>query len=137
MPKILVIDDDEFVNGMIVQLLSEAGYEAEGAGDGNSGLKILESKQFDLIITDIVMPEKEGIETIIAIRNMDKTLPIIAISGGGKIDPRHYLKMAEHFGADRTFQKPFDRKDFLAAIQKCLSRRQGTQSNHNLIRTQL
>ncbi|HTY11399.1 MAG TPA: response regulator [Bacteroidota bacterium] len=127
MPKILVIDDDEFVNGMIVQLLSEAGYEAEGARDGNSGLKILESKQFDLIVTDIVMPEKEGIETIIAIRNINKTLPIIAISGGGKIDPQQYLRMAQHFGADQTFQKPFDRGHFLAAIQKCLSRIQDTQ----------
>jgi len=127
MKKILVIDDDEFVNGMIVQLLSEAGYEVEGAQDGNSGLKILESKQFDLIVTDIVMPEKEGIETIIAIRSMNKTLPIIAISGGGKIDPQQYLRMAQHFGADYTFQKPFDREHFLAAIQERLSRRQGAQ----------
>jgi len=121
MARILVIDDDEIMNGMTVQLLSEAGYEAEGAHDGDSGLKILASKQFDLVVTDIVMPEKEGIETIISIRNRSKALPIIAISGGGKISPEQYLRMAQHFGADYTFEKPFDRLHFLAAVRECLS----------------
>jgi DNA-binding response OmpR family regulator len=119
--KILVIDDDEIMNGMTVQLLTEAGYVAEGALDGDSGLKILASKQFDLVVTDIVMPEKEGIETIIAIRKKNKTIPIIAISGGEKLGPDQYLRMAQHFGADYTFQKPFDRDPFLAAVRECLS----------------
>ena len=121
MAKILVIDDDEIMNGMTVQLLSEAGYEAEGAQDGDCGLKLLESKPFDLVVTDIVMPEKEGIETIIAIRNKNKTMPIIAISGGEKLGPEQYLRMAQHFGADYTFQKPFNREHFLAAVRECLS----------------
>ena len=121
MAKILVIDDDEIMNGMTVQLLAEAGYEAEGAFDGNSGLKCLDAQSFDLVVTDIVMPEKEGIETIMAIRNRNKTVPIIAISGGGKIGPKDYLRMAQHFGADYTFQKPFDREHFLAAVRECLS----------------
>ena len=121
MAKILVIDDDEIMNSMTVQLLSEAGYEAESAHDGDLGLKILASKPFDLVVTDIVMPEKEGIETIIAIRNKSKTLPIIAISGGGKINPEQYLRMAQRFGADYTFQKPFSREHFLAAVRECLS----------------
>lgn len=122
MTKILVIDDDEFVNGMMVQFLSEVGYEVQGARDGNCALKLLGLEPFDLVITDIVMPEKEGIETIISIRNKSKTLPIIAISGGGKINPEQYLHMAQHFGADYIFQKPFDREHFLSAIQECLSR---------------
>ena len=121
MAKILVIDDDEIMNSMTVQLLSEAGYEAEGAHDGNCGLRMLGSKLFDLVVTDIVMPEKEGVETIIAIRSKNKTLPIIAISGGGKINSEQYLKMAQHFGADYTFQKPFNREHFLAAVRECLS----------------
>ncbi len=121
MSRILVIDDDEIMNGMTVQLLSEAGYEAEGADDGESGLNLLASKSFDLVVTDIVMPEKEGIETIIAIRSKSKVLPIIAISGGGKISPEQYLRMAQHFGADYTFEKPFDRSHFLAAVRECLS----------------
>ena len=121
MAKILVIDDDDIMNGMTVQLLSEAGYEAEGARDGDCGLKLLATKAFDLVVTDIVMPEKEGIETIISIRSKSKTLPIIAISGGGKINPEQYLRMAQRFGADYTFQKPFNREHFLAAVRECIS----------------
>lgn len=121
MAKILVIDDDEIMNEMIVQLLSKAGYEAEGACDGSQGLKLMESKQFDLIITDIVMPQKEGIETILAIRSKNKSLPIIAISGGGKIRPDQYLHMAQQIGADYTFQKPFEKEPFLGAVRECLS----------------
>jgi DNA-binding response OmpR family regulator len=115
--KILVIDDDEIMNGMIVQLLSEAGYEVQGAQDGRYGLKILESKQFDLVVTDIVMPEKEGIETIRAMRKKSKTIPIIAISGR-----EQYLPMALHFGADYALQKPFCKEPFLNAVRECLSR---------------
>lgn len=122
MARILVIDDDEILNGMIVQMLTEAGYEAEGARDGNRGLKLLESKPFDLIITDIVMPEKGGLEAILAIRRTNKTIPIIAISGGGKISPEQYLLLAQSFGADFAFQKPFSNESLLAAVRKCLSR---------------
>lgn len=121
MARILVIDDDEIMNGMIVQLLSEVGYEAEGAEDGSLGLRLLETKTFDLIVTDIIMPEKEGLETIVAIRKRDKTVPIIVVSGGGKLGPEQYLHMAKHFGADYAFQKPFYREPFLAAVRECLS----------------
>jgi len=121
MARILVIDDDEIMNEMLVQLLSRAGYEVEGAQDGGLGLKLLETKQFDLIITDIVMPQKEGIETILAIRSKNKKLPIIAISGGGKIRPDQYLHLAQQMGADYTFQKPFDKEPFLGAVRECLS----------------
>ena len=121
MARILVIDDDEIMNSIIVQLLSEVGYEAEGAEDGNLALKLLETKTFDLIVTDIIMPEKEGLETIVAIRKTNKTVPIIAVSGGGKLGPEQYLDMAKHFGADYAFQKPFYREPFLAAVRECLS----------------
>ena len=121
MARILVIDDDEILNDMIVQLLSEAGYEVEGARDGSYGLNLLETNLFDLVITDIVMPEKEGLETIIAIHNKSKTVPIIAISGGGRLGPKEYLQMAQHLGADYAFQKPFDNEPFLAAVRECLS----------------
>jgi DNA-binding response OmpR family regulator len=121
MARILVIDDDEIINDMIVQMLSEAGYEAEGAKDGSLGLKLLASKPFELIVTDIIMPEKEGLETIVAIRKKSKTIPIIAVSGGGKQGPAHYLLLAKQFGADYAFQKPFDRDAFLGAVRDCLS----------------
>ena len=121
MSKILVIDDDEILNGMLVQLLSQAGYEAEGALDGKLGIRLLEAKPFDLIVTDIVMPEKEGLETILDIRKLRKNIPIIAISGGGRLGPDHYLGVALAFGADYAFQKPFDTEPFLGAVRECLS----------------
>ena len=123
MARILVIDDDEIMNDMIVQLLSEVGYEAEGAEDGSIGLKLLESRAFDLIVTDIIMPDTEGLETIVAIRKKNKSVPIIAVSGGGKLGPEQYLHMAKHFGADYAFQKPFYKEPFLAAVRECLSGR--------------
>jgi DNA-binding response OmpR family regulator len=123
MALILVIDDDEIMNGLLLQMLSDAGYEAHGATDGNRGLKLLATLPIDLIVTDIVMPEKEGLETIREIRKDNKTIPIIAISGGGKIHPEDYLKIALQFGADYAFQKPFDKDRFLAAVRECLSGR--------------
>jgi DNA-binding response OmpR family regulator len=123
MALIIVIDDDDIMNGMLVQMLSEAGHETYGAEDGDRGLKLLATLPFDLVVTDIVMPEKEGLETIRAIRKTNKIIPIIAISGGGKICPEDYLKMAQQFGADYTFQKPFNRDRFLGAVRECLAGR--------------
>jgi DNA-binding response OmpR family regulator len=120
MARILVIDDDALLNTMVLQMLRQAGYEAIGAPDGNVGLKMLAAQPFDLIITDIVMPEKEGLETIREIRKSGRKIPIIAISGGGKISAESYLPLARNFGADYTFQKPFDKEPFLAAVRECL-----------------
>jgi DNA-binding response OmpR family regulator len=121
MQSILVIDDNEIMNEMIVQLLTEAGYQAEGVPDGRHGLKRLETTSFDLIVTDIIMPEKEGLETIVAIRKTNKLVPIIAISGGGKLGPETYLLLAREFGADYVFQKPFKNVEFLAAVRECFT----------------
>ena len=121
MANILVIDDDEILNAMIVQLLSDAGFTVEGARDGDRGLELFETKPFDLIITDIVMPEKEGLETIFAIRKKSKTIPIIAISGGGKLGPEQYLHLARQCGATYAFQKPFNNGEFVDAVRKSLS----------------
>jgi DNA-binding response OmpR family regulator len=121
MARILVIDDDEILNDMMVQLLTESGYEVEGARDGDRGLQLFNSNAYDLIITDIVMPEKEGIETIFGVRAKNKHVPIIAVSGGGKLGPEHYLPMAMQCGANYTFEKPFNNSEFLEAVRKCLA----------------
>jgi DNA-binding response OmpR family regulator len=118
--KILVIDDDDIVNGFVVQMLSEEGHEAAAAFNGDEGLKLMAAVPFDLVITDIIMPEKEGLETINAIRRTNRTLPIIAISGGGRISSDQYLSLAQQFGADYVFQKPFRRDAFLSAVRECL-----------------
>lgn len=121
MAKILVIDDDKIMCSMVVQMLKEAGYEAKGALDGKRGLKLLDAHAYDLIVTDILMPEIEGLEMIKVVRAINKKIPIIAISGGGRLRPEGYLKMAQDFGADYTFQKPLDKEPFLAAVRECLA----------------
>jgi DNA-binding response OmpR family regulator len=121
MARILVIDDDEIMNDMVVQMLKEAGYKVKGATDGRKGLKLLDAQPFDLIVTDIVMPEVEGLEMIQVIRTINKTIPIIAISGGGRVGPENYLDAAKLLGANFTFQKPFDKTPFLTAVKACLA----------------
>lgn len=121
MAKILVLDDDESVLAMLLRWLSDAGYEAGGAGDGERGLRLLETEPYDLVVTDILMPGKEGLETIPAIRRKRKDLPIIAMSGGGSCGPQLYLEMALKLGAVYAFQKPFDREPFLKVVRGCLS----------------
>ena len=120
MAIILVIDDDEIVNAMIVQLLSEAGYTVESARNGRIGLMMLANASFDLIVTDIVMPDKEGLETIIDIRKISKTIPIIAVSGGGKVSAEEYLHLAKNLGADYALKKPIDTMQFIGVVRECL-----------------
>jgi DNA-binding response OmpR family regulator len=120
MSNILVIEDDKLLNAMIRMMLLEAGHETEGAHDGGRGLQLLATTSFNLVVTDIVMPEKEGLETILAIRKTRKTLPIIAISGGGNYGAEDYLGVALELGADYAFQKPLDKGSFLGAVRECL-----------------
>lgn len=119
MKRILVIDDEDQVRSMLRMTLEDAGYEVEEAPDGEIGLGIFRKKPTDLIITDILMPEKEGIETILELRRDFPDTKIIAISGGGRFkSPNTFLTMAEHFGADRSFVKPIAHKELLAAVKE-------------------
>ena len=122
MAKILVIDDDDQVVKIIARWLSKAGYEVECACDGERGRRILENERVDLIVTDIVMPGKDGLETIPVIRKMNITVPIIAMSGGGSCGPDLYLKTALALGADCALQKPFERELLLSTVRTCLSK---------------
>ena len=121
MKRILVIDDEEQIRSMLRMMLEDAGYEVEDASDGNIGIMVFREKPADVIIIDILMPEKEGIETIMELRQDFPGIKIIAISGGGRFkSPTTFLTMAEHFGADRTFTKPIDRDALLSAVQELL-----------------
>ncbi len=121
MAKILVIDDDEQIRAMLRQLLEKQGYEVFIASDGVEGLKLFRKESIDLIITDIIMPEKEGIETIRELVNEFPDVKIIAMSGGGRIGPEAYLRMAKGFGASHTFTKPIDLKELSEAVKKLIS----------------
>jgi len=121
MKSILVIDDDVQVRQLLRLMLEQAGYMVFDAADGNEGIKRFHADPTDLVVTDIIMPEKEGIETIRELRRDYPGVKIIAISGGGRVSAGDYLKTAESFGVHRTFTKPFEREELLEAIEELLS----------------
>ena len=118
MARILIIDDDEKFLKMFQQMLERAGHEIMTAPNGKVGTKLFRKDPTELIITDIFMPEKEGIETIIELKNEFPTVKIIAISGGGRKGNFKYLEAVEALGASRTFSKPFERQEMLEAIEE-------------------
>lgn len=119
--KILIIDDEELMRLMLIELFKSKGYEAQGASNGSEGIEILAKEHFDLILTDLVMPEKEGVETIKEIRKLYPSIKIIAMSGGGRLNGVDYLELASALGADKTFHKPFDRVELLSEIKNLLA----------------
>jgi CheY-like chemotaxis protein len=116
MAKILVIDDEPSILLMIKKMLEKTGHEVDMALNGKEGMQIFEKNQADLLITDIIMPEKEGLETIVEMRKNFPDLKIIAISGGGRISADGYLPGAKLLGANMVFQKPLVQKEFLEAV---------------------
>lgn len=121
MPRILVIDDDEQVRGLLVRMLERAGFDdVDQAADGNAGLARYQDTPADLVITDIVMPEKEGLETIQDLRRISPDVRIIAISGGGLNQPGNYLQLARHFGANEVLTKPIRYETFVTAVRAVL-----------------
>lgn len=122
MSTVLLIDDEKSILEVMGSSLSKAGYTVLSAGNGDKGLELLRSESVDAVVTDIIMPEKEGIETIIEIRAMAKDLPILAISGGGRTRQMHFLEMSRNFGADRVLQKPFKPSDLIAELDDLLKK---------------
>ena len=121
MARILVIDDEPSILLMIKKMIEKAGHEVDIALNGTEGLELFEINTPDLIITDIIMPQKEGLEIILELRKKHPDLKIIAISGGGRFGPEGYLPSAKLFGANMIFQKPLIQKEFMEAISKLLS----------------
>ncbi|MGO8943787.1 MAG: response regulator [Syntrophobacteraceae bacterium] len=118
MPHILVIDDDVQMLFLLREMLDQAGYGVLVAPDGKKGIKVCENTHVDLVITDVVMPEMEGLDVIMDLRRQFPGTKIIAVSGGGKIGPEDYLKMAGKLGANRTFTKPFGCNALLDAVKE-------------------
>ena len=121
MARILIIDDNTIVLETYCQMLERAGYEVVKATGGKEGTKLFRDNPTDLVITDILMPEKEGFETIIELRRDFPDVKIIAISGGAFLSPKDYLEIAKQFGAMRTLTKPIDQEELLEAVRKCLT----------------
>jgi DNA-binding NtrC family response regulator len=120
MAKILIIDDDDQMRSMLLQMLARAGHEVVEARNGMEGIALFRATPTELIITDLIMPEKEGIETIIELRKEFPEVRIIAISGGGKTGLLDFLPLAKRLGAARTLAKPFERHTLVEAVEEVL-----------------
>ncbi len=118
--RILVIDDDEQMRVLLRQVMEWAGYEVIEATNGRQGMRQQRKTPADLVITDLIMPEQEGLETISRMRKEFAGIKIIAISGGGRIGPEAYLPAARELGADRVFCKPFDVQELVTAVKELL-----------------
>ena len=114
--KILVIDDDHLVRYALSKILSSNGYEVVTASDGRRGMVVLREEHPDVVITDIIMPEQEGIDTIIQIQRERPGVKIIAISGGGRIRNIDFLDMAQSLGANEVLAKPFEVDELLSCL---------------------
>lgn len=122
MPLVLVIDDDEALLDVIQWVLNSAGFRIVTARNGAEGLKRYDAAKPDLVITDLVMPEAEGIETILALRRRDPGVRIIAMSGGSSVGPAGFLRIAQGAGAMYTLSKPFSTDELVAVVQRALHR---------------
>ena len=130
MGSILVIDDEEDIRDALKLILESAGYDVTVASTGDDALELQRNKPADLIITDIIMPGKDGVTTIKELRHEFPGIRIIAISGGGGIDAMTYkpeaitttayLAAAKQAGADQAFTKPFERAELLLAVDNLL-----------------
>ena len=116
MADVLIVDDDEQIRYLLGSILTEEGHVVREAAEGNAALRIYEEQTPDLIIIDLVMPEKEGIETIIEIRRRNTTVKIIAMSG-----LPYNLKVAKIIGADHTLEKPFSEESVAALVKTALA----------------
>lgn len=121
MARILIIDDEPVIVQMLQRFFERNGFEVLSAGDGSAGLDLQRRTPADVVITDILMPGKEGFETIREMRRMNPGIKIVAISGGGRNEPQTYLRFATTFGADRAFAKPLDLGQLLTSINELLS----------------
>jgi DNA-binding response OmpR family regulator len=117
------MDDDELLRGALRVALEAAGYEVMEAADGDAGLRLQHEHPADLVLVDIFMPERDGLEVIKALRTEILQPQIIAMSGGGRTGQIEVLRAAATFGVARTLLKPFQPRDLLTAIREVLGER--------------
>jgi CheY-like chemotaxis protein len=122
---ILVIDDDALVRQTLTLVLESEGYEVRSAPEGRQGLQAFRKRRPDLVISDIIMPDMEGIQTIMELRILSRDCPIIAISGGGRLGKVDFLEAAKQLGATASLRKPFETADLLQTVALCLTGRVG------------
>ncbi len=120
MQRILVIDDDAQIRELLRRILVSEGFAVAEASNGHEALEIQNRDPADLIITDIIMPEKGGIETIRELRAQNPDIKIIAMSGGGLIGPEEHLTLPKRMGVSHTFTKPVEKATLINAVKELL-----------------
>jgi CheY-like chemotaxis protein len=121
MARILVVDDDPTVRMIAGEILTGAGHEVAEAADGDEALKQVGEIPFDLVVLDMLMPNKDGLETIAELRGRRPPMRILAISSGGRMDAGQLLRMALVFGADETMAKPLRSEALTEAVSRLLA----------------
>ena len=123
MARILVVDDDQGLRRTLRVVLEAAGYDVTEAADGNAALRLYAQEGADLVLVDLFMPERDGLEVIRALRVAIPRPQLVAMSSGGRRGQIEFLRTAAAFGAARTFRKPFEARDLLVAIRELLAGR--------------
>jgi DNA-binding NtrC family response regulator len=119
--KILLVDDEESIRKMVRAVLGDKLYVFQEADNGLDAQSLLEKDPHDLIISDVIMPDCDGIELVMAIRNKFPGIKVIVMSGGGRVRAGHYLNLAQKLGAARVFEKPFDTDELRNAVAELLA----------------
>jgi len=119
--KILLVDDEEAIRKMVRAVLGNELYEFGEAVNGLDAQALLAKQHFDLIITDVIMPDCDGIELVMAIRRTQPDIKVIVMSGGGRVRAGHYLDLAGKLGAAKVFEKPFDTAALRQTVKELLA----------------
>jgi two-component system, chemotaxis family, chemotaxis protein CheY len=123
MSAVLLVDDDDSFRNAMVRILTGAGHAVRDLPSGRDVVKELAKSPVDVLVTDLIMPDVEGLETIRSVRRHHPDLPIIAISGGGRLTPASYLTMARGVGASDVLEKPFEPAQLVAMIGRLSEKR--------------
>jgi len=132
MPRILVIDDEQLLRSTVVTILTRAGFSVEEASDGQAGIAMFHRNPPDVVITDIFMPNRDGLEIIKELKHSNPRTKIIAMTGGGSLRMMEIASAAKLLGADHVLDKPFESESLLAAINAVLVTPPPTTSQHGL-----
>lgn len=132
MPRILVIDDEQLFRSTVVMILTRAGFSVEEASDGQTGIAIFHKNPPDVVLTDIFMPNRDGIEIIKELKHSSPGTKIIAMTGGGYLGMIEMASAAKVLGADHVLHKPFESESLLAAIHAVLGSFPSPKNQHGV-----
>jgi DNA-binding response OmpR family regulator len=124
MPGVLIVEDDKELREMLKMSLLRRNFTVLEAENGKEAITHFKPSLTDLVVTDLIMPEEDGLKVVIKLRELKPSVKIIAISGGGKVGPGSYLNLAKALGADAIYSKPFSINDLTAKIEQLLDNEQ-------------